>query len=86
MRPASLAFLVAFPAFASAADADTVVAGRQQERPVSFEGGLATYYEGLVVALLGNCTSESGPWEATKERWDEFAKGEHLRVTFALDE
>jgi hypothetical protein len=57
------------------------VSGRQGNRPIKFGDNLGTYYEGLVVALLGNCTSASGA--ATKEQWEKALKGDHLRIEFA---
>jgi hypothetical protein len=63
--------------------AKTTVTGRQADRPVKFQGGLGTYYEGLVVALLGNCSSASGATVATKERWENALKALHLRIQFA---
>jgi hypothetical protein len=60
-----------------------VVSGRQGERPVKFGEGLGTYYEGLVVALLGNCSTETPPGFATKERFEKALAGDHLREQFA---
>lgn len=82
MRAAIGLILLLCPAVGAADDEATTVTGRQGERPLSFEGCLNTYYEGLIVALLGNCSSESGPTVATRERWEKALKGDHLCVSF----
>jgi hypothetical protein len=82
MRTACLICLL-YPAVCWADEAQTTVTGIQVERPLKLAGGLATYYEGLLVALLGNCSAESGAAVATKERWENALRGDHLRVTFA---
>jgi hypothetical protein len=74
--------LLLCPSVGWADDAATAVTGRQGDRPVKFAGGLGTYYEGLVIALLGDCHTEN-PRKATKEQWDNALKGDHLRVQFA---
>lgn len=84
MRAITCVLLLSCPTVGWADDTKkTTTTGRQGDRPVKFEGGLGTYYEGLVVALLGNCHSESGPTVATKERWEKALKGDHLRIQFA---
>jgi hypothetical protein len=75
--------LLLCPVASWAEDAKTTVSGSQGDRPIKFAGGLGTYYEGLVVALLGNCTSESGDRVATNENWKKVLKGDHVRVQFA---
>jgi len=83
MRAIACVGLLLCPIAAWGDDAVTTAKGRQGDRPVEFAGGRATYYEGLVVALLGNCHAESGPSAATKERWANALKGDHLRIQFA---
>ena len=82
MRAVTCVILLLCPAVGWADDAKTLATGRQGNRPMKFGGGLGTYYEGLVVALLGNCSSESGATVATKERWEKALKGDHLRIQF----
>jgi hypothetical protein len=66
-----------------AEDKKAKVGGIQGGRPLKFGGdGLATYYEGLVVALLGNCSTENDARVANKQRWEKALKGDHLRVQF----
>ena len=83
MRAVTCVILLFCPAVGWADDAKTIVTGSQGDRHLKFEGGLGTYYEGLVVALLGDCSSESGATVATKERWEKTLKGDHLRIQFA---
>jgi hypothetical protein len=71
------------PAVSWADDTKTTVSGRQGDRPLKFSDSLGTYYEGLVVALLGNCHSGGGAEETMKERCEKALKGDHLRVQFA---
>src|SRR5262245_51896634 len=82
MRAVTYMILLLCPAVGSA-EAETAATGNQGGRTLKFGGGLGTYYEGLVVALLGNCSSESGATVATKERWEKALKGDHLRIHFA---
>ena len=77
MRAVICAIVLLCPAFGWADDVKSTTTGRQAGRPVRFEGGLGTYYEGLVVALLGNCSTESGATVATKERWEKALQEDH---------
>lgn len=81
MRVITCALLLLCPTVSWADDAKTTVSGRQGDRPIKFADNLGTYYEGLVVALPGNCSSASGA--ARKEQWEKALKGDHLRVEFA---
>jgi hypothetical protein len=72
--------LLLSPALGQADDAKTVTTGRQGDRPLSFEGGLGTEYEGLVVAVLGSCSVDA---EGTKDQWERALTADHLRVRFA---
>ncbi len=83
MRAVTCVILLSLPVAVWADDAKTTAMGKQGDRPVKFEGGLGTYYEGLVVALLGNCHTENDARIATKERWEKALKGDHLRIQFA---
>ena len=65
-----------------AEDAKATVGGIQGGKPLKFGDNLGTYYEGLVVALLGSCTSDSSLHVGTKEHWEKALKGNHLRVQF----
>jgi hypothetical protein len=56
------------------------VIGRQGDRPVKFAEGLATFYEGLVLAVLGTCSADA---DATKDQWEQALKADHLRIQFA---
>lgn len=78
MRAATCVLLLLCPAIVLAEE-KTVTGGRQGDRAVKFEGGLGTFYEGLVVAVLGTCSVDG---EATKEQWDKALKADHLRVQF----
>jgi len=83
MRIASfIGLLLLGPALAAAADTSTVVKGRMGEREVGFADGLGTYYEGLLVAVLGTCSVEADEKIAT-EGWEKALKEDHLRVRFA---
>jgi hypothetical protein len=82
MRAATCVLLLLCPVVGRADDAAYAVTGRWGDRPVSFAGSAGTYYEGLIVALLGSCTAET-PSVATKERWENALKGFHLRIQFA---
>src|SRR5262249_38373859 len=81
--PVTCVILLSWPALSWAADAKATATARQGDRELTFEGGLGTDYEGLVVALLGSCNSESGATIATKERWEKALQGTHLRIRFA---
>ena len=83
MRTVTCVILLLCPAVGWADDAKSTATGRQGDRALKFQGGLGTYYEGLVVALLGNCSTESGATVATQERWEKALKGDHLRIQFA---
>jgi hypothetical protein len=65
----------------SAADVNTVVAGQMGEKQVSFADGLGTYYEGLLVAVLGTCSVEADEKTATEGFKKAMEEG-HLRVKF----
>jgi hypothetical protein len=78
MRTLLCLALVLIPGVGRAEDAASVT-GRQDGRPVSFAAGLATFYEGLVLAVLGTCSVDT---EGTQEQWDEALKAHHLRVHF----
>jgi hypothetical protein len=82
MRTAICLFLLAWPALVSAADSNTVVKGRMGDRQPTFADGLGTYYEGLLVAVLGTCSVEADEKTAT-EGWEKALEGDHLRVRFA---
>jgi len=66
----------------STIEVNTVVAGRMGERQASFADGLGTYYEGLLVAVLGTCSVEADEKTAT-EGWKKAMEENHLRVRFA---
>lgn len=83
MRVLTFVIVLFFPILVWAADAKTTVTGKQGDRKPKFVDSLGTYYEGLVVALLGNCSSESGPTIATKEGWEKALTRDHLLVQFA---
>jgi hypothetical protein len=72
--------LLSCPAVGWADDARTATTGRQGDRPRRFEGGLGTFYEGLVVAVLGSCSVDG---DATQDQWEKALKADHLRVRFA---
>src|SRR4051812_14965716 len=80
MRAVTCMLLMLCPVVAWAEGARTVTTVRQGDRSRKFEGGLGTFYEGLVVAVLGTCSADA---EATKDRWEEALKADHLRVQFA---
>jgi hypothetical protein len=65
-----------------AEDRKAAVGGIQGGKPLKFGDNLGTYYEGLVVALLGSCTSDSSLHVGKKEHWEKALKGDHLRVQF----
>ena len=65
-----------------AEDKKATVGGIQGGKPLKFGDSLGTYYEGLVVALLGSCTSDSSLHVGTKEHWEKALKGNHLRLQF----
>jgi hypothetical protein len=66
-----------------AADAKTTATVKLGGRKLTLAGGYITEYEGLVIALLGNCSFEINAATATKERWEKALKGDHLRIRFA---
>ncbi|MGI8981220.1 MAG: hypothetical protein ACR2FY_18495 [Pirellulaceae bacterium] len=78
-----IGLLLLAPALASAADTSTVVTGRMGERQVSFADGLGTYYEGLLVAVLGTCSVEADGKIANQETWEKALTESHLRARFA---
>ena len=82
MRAATCVLLLLCPVVGRADDAAYAVTGRWGDRPHSFPGSAGTYYEGLIVALLGSCSADASSI-ATKERWENALKGFHLRVKFA---
>jgi len=83
MRTASfIVLLLLCSALAAAADTNTVVTGRMGEKQVSFADGLGTYYEGLLVAVLGTCSVEADEKTAT-EGFKKATEESHLRVRFA---
>jgi hypothetical protein len=65
-----------------AEDKQATVGGIQGGKPLKFGDNLGTYYEGLVVALLGSCTADSSLHVGTKEHWEKALKRDHLRVQF----
>src|SRR6516225_2507213 len=65
-----------------AEDKKATVGGIQGGKPLKFADNLGTYYEGLVVALLGSCTSDSSLHAGTKDHWEKALKGDYLRVRF----
>src|SRR5262249_48262000 len=80
MRAVTCVLLLLVPAVGWADEVKAVTTGRQGDRPVKFEGGLGTFYEGLVVAVLGTCSVDG---EGSREQWDKALKADHLRVQFA---
>lgn len=80
MRTLTCLVLLFCPAIGWAEDGKATITGRQGGRPVSFAEGLATFYEGLVLAVVGTCSVD---FEGTQAQWDEALKAEHLRVQFA---
>ena len=62
---------------------NTTVTQRIEGRQLTFGGSLKTTFEGLAVALLGSCHSETTLQLGNKENWDEALKGDHILVTFA---
>lgn len=76
-----LLFLPLVPALATAAETNTVVTGRMGDRQPTFADGLGTYYEGLLVAVLGTCSVEADEKTAT-EGWEKALKDDQLRVKF----
>jgi hypothetical protein len=82
MRAATCVLLLWCSGVGRADDPAYTVSARWLGRPVTFGGNLGTYYEGLIVALLGSCTADASSI-ATKERWETALKGNHLRVKFA---
>jgi hypothetical protein len=83
MRTFLLAILLSFPAISLAADSPATTTWKHGGKQSTFADGLGTYYEGLIIALVGNCSSEGGDLVATQERWDKALAGDHLRVQFA---
>jgi hypothetical protein len=63
------------------ADDETVVEGKQGDRPYPFRSWEATQAEGLALALLASCRDEADK-EATKERWEGVLEGSHLRIGY----
>jgi len=80
MRAVPCLLLLLCPAVGWAEDVRTVVTVRQGDRSRRFEDGLGTFYEGLVVAVLGTCSVDD---EATRDRWEKALKADHLLVQFA---
>ncbi len=65
----------------SAAESTTVT-WRIDGRQVPFGTSLKTEIEGLAIALLGSCHTETTLHVGTKEHWNEALKGNHILVTF----
>lgn len=82
MRSLLSALVLALPSLGVAAEISTAVTGRMGEKQVSFADGLGTYYEGLLVAVLGTCSVEADEKTAT-EGWKNALEESHLRVRFA---
>jgi hypothetical protein len=81
MRVVAFFAVVAMTGIGSAAEprSSAAATGLQGNRPVKFDGGLGTVYEGLTVALLGSCSFEG---DGAKEQWENALKGDHLRIKF----
>jgi hypothetical protein len=82
LRAICLMMLILPSAGLSAAE-NTTVTQMIEGRQLTFGGSLKTKFEGLAVALLGSCHTETTLVAGKKELWVEALKGDHILVAFA---
>jgi hypothetical protein len=56
-----------------------IATGLQSGRELKLSAGLATYVEGMALALLGGCSVRG---EENKEAWSNALKSDHLKITY----
>ena len=84
MRTVISLLLLILPGTSLAAeDKPSTVVQQLAGRKLTFATGLGTKFEGLAVALLGSCHTETTFHVGNQEHWDKFLKGDHVLVTFA---